>query len=79
MADRAVIDAILSIFDGQLGIPRPDVDADLLADGVLDSLSLLDLLAEIEATLGVAIDLASLELTDLESVNSLADLVERNR
>lgn len=79
MADLSVIEAIMDILDRQLGIPRPDADTDLLAGGVLDSLSLLDLLAEVEASLGVAIDLASLELTDLESVNSLADLVERNR
>ncbi|MEM7326805.1 MAG: phosphopantetheine-binding protein [Actinomycetota bacterium] len=79
MADQSVIEGILDMFDGALGVPRPEIETDLLAEGVLDSLSLLDLLAEIESTLGVVIDLAALELTDLESVKTLAELVERNR
>lgn len=79
MSDNELIGLISSIFEDQLGLPRPDPSADLLADGVLDSLSLLDLLADIEAELGVQMDLTALELTDLRSVCTLAAFVERNR
>lgn len=79
MSDVTTIDAILDIIENDLGLPRPQLETDLLAEGTLDSLSLLDLLAEIETRLGVVVDLTMLELTDLESVCALAALVERNR
>ncbi len=79
MGDSSMVETILNIFDVQLGLPRPAPSTDLLADGVLDSLSLLDLLAEIETQTGVIVDLTSLDLADLESVATLAALVERSR
>lgn len=79
MTNPEVIESVLAIIEDDLGLPRPQPDTDLLAEGILDSLSVLDLLAEIENRLGVVVDLTKLELSDLESIEALAELVERNR
>lgn len=58
---------------------RVSPDADLLEAGMLDSLGLVDLLAQLEQRFGVQVDYESLEYEDLRSVASVAALVERSK
>jgi len=51
-------------------------EADLLATGVLDSLTLIQLLVHIEEQFGVKISLDELEIDDLRSVNAITRMVE---
>jgi acyl carrier protein len=49
---------------------------DLLATGVLDSLSLIELLLNLEQHFGMKIPLDELQIEDVRSVRSIANLVE---
>ena len=48
----------------------------MLASGVLDSLTLVQLLLDLEQRFGVTIPLEELEIDDFRSVNSIARLVQ---
>jgi acyl carrier protein len=56
----------------QLGFDDP-----LISAGVVDSFGVLEVMAFLEDTFGIVIDPARHELTDFETVNRIADLVER--
>ena len=60
--------------DLHLNVPGPDTD--LVAEGLLDSLALVDLVLQLETKHGISIDLESIEIDDLRSVNSIYALVE---
>ena len=51
-------------------------DHDLLASGVLDSLTLVQLLLDLEQRFGVTIPLEELEIDDFRTVTSLTRLVQ---
>lgn len=55
-----------------------DVDTDVIAEGMLDSLAFVQLLLALEEEFGVKVDLADLELDDFNSVASVARLVADN-
>lgn len=63
---------IANIMESQLGITVPAHNADLLGSGLLDSLSFVELLAALEKKYNVRIDIATLELDDLGSVERIA-------
>lgn len=46
-------------------------DDDLLASGTLDSLTLMELLAQLESQFGLKFSLAELDIDDLRSVNTI--------
>jgi len=50
---------------------------DLVASGVLDSLTLVQLLVDLEHRFGVTIPLEELEIDDFRSITSIAHLVHR--
>ena len=50
---------------------------DLLATGLLDSLSLIQLLTNLEEHFGIRVPLEDLQIDDIRSINSLARLVDR--
>ena len=52
---------------------------DLLATGVLDSLTLIELLVNLEEHFGMRIPLDELQIEDIRSVRSIARLVESKR
>jgi acyl carrier protein len=52
---------------------------DLLATGVLDSLSLIELLLNLEQHFGMKIPLDELQIEDVRSVRSIANMVESKR
>ena len=50
-------------------------DFDLLIEGVMDSLGLLELIAALDERFGVMLDLEALDAEDITKVGSLADAV----
>jgi acyl carrier protein len=52
-----------------------DVDTDVIAGGMLDSLAFVQLLLALEEEFGVKVDLSDLELDDFSSVARVAHLV----
>ncbi|GEM_PF-2243289 len=64
-----------------LGLAREavDDDLDLFASGVLDSLSLIDLLMSVEQRLGQTLDFESLDFTRLVSLGALVEQLQRLR
>jgi len=50
---------------------------DLLATGLLDSLSLIQLLASLEERFGIRVPLDELQIEDIRSIKSIARLVDR--
>ena len=68
---------ILTILRDDIDIQVPSPDSELLESGLLDSMKLVDLIVVLEKRFEVQLDLISLDFGDLESVQSLARLVER--
>ena len=59
---------------GQIGFDDP-----LISTGVIDSFGVLEVIAFLEDTFGVVIDPTRHELTEFETVNRMAALVEHAR
>lgn len=70
-----VCDRLTKIFQEKHGKTVPGTDVDLLETGLLDSLSLIDLLFEIEEIFSVRIPLESLDIEDIRTISSLASVV----
>ena len=80
MHQNAKIDTaaeILTILRDDIDIQVPSPDSELLESGLLDSMKLVDLIVVLEKRFEVQLDLISLDFGDLESVQSLARLVDR--
>jgi acyl carrier protein len=75
MTDPALVSRIQSLFEEALSIPAPAPDADIIDGGLLDSLTLVTLLFEIEVEFGVQIPLDSLEIDDFRTIERIASLV----
>jgi acyl carrier protein len=56
---------------------QPGFDDPLISAGIVDSFGVLEVMAFLEDTFGIVIDPARHELTDFETVNGIADLVEK--
>ena len=68
---------IEQIFREALSIEPPPSDTDLIAAGLLDSLSVVTLLVELEDRFGVTVRLEDIDLDSLRTLKRLANLVER--
>jgi len=64
------------LINDQLLVEVSSPDDDLLASSVLDSLTLVQLLFDLERRFGVKIPLEELEIDDFRSINSIARLVQ---
>jgi acyl carrier protein len=68
---------LTELFARKLNLDVPSVDTDLVATGLLDSLTLVELLAQLEETFGVSISAGDLELENFRSVANIAEFVAR--
>ena len=59
-----------------LGVEVPSPETDLIESGLLDSLALVSLLAEIEREFGFELPLDTLEVDDFRTVTTAARYVE---
>jgi D-alanine--poly(phosphoribitol) ligase subunit 2 len=67
-----------AIIRDALSVEVPSHDTDLIEAGLLDSLALVSLLAEIEQALGVELPLDELEVDDFRSVERIAVFLVRS-
>jgi len=66
---------LIELFAGRLNLEVHSVDMDLVETGLLDSLALVELLAQLEETFGVSISTDDLELENFRSIASIAFFV----
>ena len=70
---------ICRIFADELAIEIPDTESDLVQSGLLDSLTLVDLLVHLERSFGFTVVMDELDLEDFRSVDRIAAYVDRCR
>ena len=70
-------DAIQVFFRERLQVIVSDPQEDLISSGKLDSLGLVELLFFLEERFQVRVDVGTLDLAELRSVSSIADLVAK--
>ena len=68
---------LTELFAKKLNLEVSSVDTDLVGTGLLDSLALVELLAQLEETFGVSISTDDLELENFRSIDSIAGFVAR--
>jgi len=77
MAANDIQKKVSRILSGTMNLNVPGPDADLVASGQLDSLSLVDLLLHLEQSFGIAVSLEGLEIDELRSVTRISGLVAK--
>jgi D-alanine--poly(phosphoribitol) ligase subunit 2 len=76
MTDRqSVLDRISALFLRHLSIEVPSEDVDLLDTGVLDSLTLVQLLLHIEEDFGVQISVEDVQIDNFRSLSRITELI----
>ena len=68
---------LTELFARKLNLDVPSVDTDLMETGLLDSLTFLELRAQLEETFGVSISTDDLELENFRSIDRIAGFVAR--
>jgi D-alanine--poly(phosphoribitol) ligase subunit 2 len=68
---------IRSVLLDHLHVLVESPDANLLETGLVDSIGLVELILHLEDRFGMALPMDSLELDDLRSINTIADLITR--
>lgn len=80
MATQETVTAFLQTrFQASLRGAAPGADDPLFTSGIVDSFGVLEVIAFLEDTFHITIDTARHELTEFDSVNKIAALVERAR
>ena len=78
-AKTDVIAAVCRIFADHLIIEVPDTETDLIEVGLLDSLTMVDLLVHLEGEFGFTVVMDELDVDDFRSVERIAGYVVRCR
>jgi acyl carrier protein len=68
---------LTELFAKKLSLEVSSVDTDLVETGLLDSLALVELLAQLEETFGVSISTDDIELENFRSIANIAGFVTR--
>jgi len=68
---------LTELFARKLNLEVSSIDTDLVGTGLLDSLALVELLAQLEETFDVSISANDLELENFRSIASIAGFVAR--
>jgi methoxymalonate biosynthesis acyl carrier protein len=69
---------IADLFSEQLGLSVPSADADLFETGILDSMSFVELLLQIETAFGLALSLGDIEFENFRSIDRIAEFIARS-
>jgi acyl carrier protein len=77
--NETIAEYLLRRFRSTLGGGPLPFDRPLLSSGVIDSFGVLEVMAFLEDTFGITIDPNRHELTEFETVDSIAALVETER
>jgi D-alanine--poly(phosphoribitol) ligase subunit 2 len=74
---EGLVSGIRSVLRDHLNVLVDSPDADLLETGLVDSIGLVELILQLEDRFGMALPMESLEVDDLRSINTIADLITR--
>ena len=66
---------LTELFAKKLNLEVSSVDTDLVETGLLDSLALVELLAQLEETFGISVSTDDLEFENFRSITSIARFV----
>jgi methoxymalonate biosynthesis acyl carrier protein len=69
---------IADLFSERLGLSIASADADLFEAGILDSMSFIELLLQIETVFGLALNLRDVEFENFRSIDRIADFIASN-
>jgi len=69
---------IRAIFVEHLSLAVESPEAELLQSGLVDSVTLVELVLSLEARFGVSLPFDSLEIDDFRTLNRIAGLIERS-
>ena len=69
---------VADLFSERLGLSIPSDDADLFETGILDSMSFVELLLQIETVFGLALNLRDVEFENFRSIDRIADFIASN-
>jgi acyl carrier protein len=76
MADlRNVEDQLSRLFAEKLNVEVPSVETDLIDTGLVDSLTFVEFLAQLEAEFGVRVSLEDLEIDRFRTISSIAGFI----
>ncbi len=78
-APETLVKEIRTLIADKLLLEVSSPDEDLLSSGVLDSLTLIQLLVGLEQHFGIRIPLEEMQIDDVRSVRALAHLVESHK
>jgi D-alanine--poly(phosphoribitol) ligase subunit 2 len=79
MSSDASADEIGELVRATLGVHPPGPDVDLIETGLIDSLSLVTLIAELETAFDVRFPLESFDVEDFRTLERMAAVVNANR
>jgi acyl carrier protein len=74
---EALVEDIRCVLRDHLHVLVDSPDTNLLESGFVDSIGLVELILHLEDRFGMALPMESLELDDLRSINTIADLITR--
>jgi acyl carrier protein len=69
---------LLALFRDELALEVNSVSESLFVDGLLDSLSFVRLLAELEARYGIEVPLGDMEAETFHTIEKIAAYIQRN-
>ncbi len=68
---------VLNILTDRLNLTVPTPQTDLIGEGILDSLALVDLIMHLEGEFGIVVEPDQLELENFQTVERIGDMVVR--
>jgi acyl carrier protein len=75
VSSTTIHETITKLLSERVHVEVPAVDTDLMESGLLDSLTLVELMAGLEEEFGFSISFDEIELDNFRSVNRIADYV----
>lgn len=67
---------LLEMFSTTMNISVPSVSSDLIHEGILDSITLVDLLLNIENNFGFTVSLEDLDFDRLRTIKKIAEYID---
>ena len=72
-------DQIIHLLSERVHVEAPSADTDLMESGLLDSLTLVELMSSLEEQFGINISFDEVEIDNFRSASRIAEFVNRRR
>jgi len=77
--DEDVLPKVAAVFRDKLELDVPSPETDLLEAGLMDSLTFVDLLVQLEQEFGLTISVENLDVENVRSLTRIAEFVRSQR